>query len=99
MLPRQERPLLRLADLTYKAAKRVIVTLVGVTVLLIGVVLLVTPGPALVVIPVGLAILGLEWAWARRLLRTVKDKSGAALKRVGMGDFLRDLLGRRPTDS
>jgi tellurite resistance protein TerC len=98
MLPRQERPLLRLVDLTYKAARRVVVTLVGVTVLLIGVVLLVTPGPALVVIPVGLAILGLEWAWARRLLSAVKDKSGAALKRVGIGDLLRDLFGRRPAD-
>ena len=90
--------LLRLADLTYKAARRMVVTLVGVTVLLIGLVLLVTPGPALVVIPIGLAILGLEWAWARHLLRTVRDKSGEALKRVGLGEFLRDLFGRRPTD-
>jgi len=90
--------LLRLADLTYKTARRVVVTLVGVTVLLIGLVLLVTPGPALVVIPVGLAILGLEWAWARQLLRAVKDKSGAALKRVGLGEFLRDLFGSRSAD-
>ncbi len=91
--------LVGLADLTYKAARRIIVTLVGVTVLLIGLVLLVTPGPALLVIPIGLAILGLEWAWARRLLRAVKDKGGAALKHVRLGDFLRGRFGRRPTDS
>lgn len=98
MPPRGQRRLLRLADLTYKAARRIVVTLVGVTVLLIGIVLLVTPGPALLVIPIGLAILGLEFAWARRLLSAVKEKGGSALKRVGIGDLLRDLLGRRPTD-
>ncbi len=87
--------LFQLADLTYKAARRIVVTLVGVTVLLIGLVLLVTPGPAFVVIPIGLAILGLEWAWARRLLSTVKDKSGEALERVGLADFVRSLFSRR----
>ena len=46
------------------------------SVLLFGVALIVLPGPALVVIPVGLAILGLEFAWARRWLRHVKERSG-----------------------
>jgi len=41
----------------------------------IGVALLVLPGPAFVVIPLGLAILGLEFAWARVWLRKVKDHS------------------------
>ena len=49
-----------------------IVSVVGVTVLLIGIALLVLPGPALVVIPVGLAILATEYAWARRWLRKVR---------------------------
>jgi tellurite resistance protein TerC len=48
---------------------------VGGTVLLVGFALIVLPGPAFVVIPVGLAILGLEFAWARRWLRKVKDRS------------------------
>jgi len=52
-----------------KVAKRVIVSVVGATILLIGVALLVLPGPAFVVIPVGLAILATEYAWARRWLR------------------------------
>jgi uncharacterized protein (TIGR02611 family) len=54
-------------------ARRLIVLVVGTTVLLFGVVLLVTPGPAFVVIPIGLAILSIEFAWARRLLYRVKE--------------------------
>ncbi len=43
----------------------------GFTLLLAGVVMLVVPGPAFVVIPIGLALLSLEFCWAGRLL----DKS------------------------
>ena len=52
--------------------RRVIVSVVGATVLLIGIALLVLPGPAFVVIPVGLAILATDYAWARRWLRKVR---------------------------
>ena len=52
-----------------KIVKRVIVSVVGATVLLIGVALLILPGRAFIVIPVGLAILASEYAWARRWLR------------------------------
>jgi tellurite resistance protein TerC len=55
-----------------KIVKRVIVSVVGVTVLLIGIALLVLPGPAFVVIPVGLAILAMEYAWARRWLKKAR---------------------------
>jgi len=55
-----------------KIVKRVIVSVVGATVLLIGVALLILPGPAFIVIPVGLAILATEYAWARRWLRKVR---------------------------
>jgi len=55
-----------------KVVRRVMVSVVGVTVLLIGIALLVLPGPAFVVIPVGLAILATEYAWARRWLRKVR---------------------------
>jgi tellurite resistance protein TerC len=57
----------------FRHARRLIVLVLGTTVLLFGVVLLVTPGPAFIVIPIGLAILGLEFAWARRVLRRVKQ--------------------------
>ena len=59
-----------------KVAKRVIVSVVGATVLLIGVALLVLPVPAFIVIPVGLAILATEYAWARRWLKKVRRIAG-----------------------
>jgi len=55
-----------------KVVKRVIVSVIGATVLLIGVALLVLPGPAFIVIPIGLAILATEYAWARRWLKKVR---------------------------
>jgi uncharacterized protein (TIGR02611 family) len=55
-----------------RIARRVIVSVIGVTVVLIGVALLVLPGPAFIVIPVGLAILATEYAWARRWLKKVR---------------------------
>jgi tellurite resistance protein TerC len=58
---------------TYKVAKRIVISIVGSTVLLIGVIMLVTPGPALIVIPLGLAILGLEFAWARSWMRRLRQ--------------------------
>ena len=55
-----------------KVVRRVIVSVVGATVVLIGIALLVLPGPAFIVIPIGLAILATEYAWARRWLRKVR---------------------------
>jgi len=60
---------------TYKKARRLVIGVVGCTIVLIGICLLVLPGPAFLVIPAGLAILSLEFAWAQRLLRRVKEKS------------------------
>jgi uncharacterized protein (TIGR02611 family) len=57
----------------YRIARRITVALIGGTVVLLGVVMLVTPGPALLVIPVGLAILALEFAWARHWLNRLKS--------------------------
>ena len=48
--------------------RRIAVGVVGFTVLLIGLALVVLPGPAVVVIPLGLAILATEFVWARSLL-------------------------------
>ena len=59
---------------TIKQVKRLIVAVIGFTVLLIGLAMIVTPGPALVVIPVGLAILATEFVWARSLLKRVKNR-------------------------
>ncbi len=60
--------------LTYKMARRIVVLVVGATVLLVGIVMIVTPGPGLIVIPLGLAILSIEFAWARHWLRKVRER-------------------------
>lgn len=57
---------------------KVVVGIVGTAVLLIGVVMLVTPGPAFVLIPVGLAILATEFDWARRWLEKARAKAHQA---------------------
>lgn len=57
-----------------RQVKRLIVAIVGFTVLLIGIALLVLPGPAFIVIPLGLAILATEFVWAKRLLKKVKER-------------------------
>lgn len=49
--------------------RKVIYSVLGATVLLIGIAMLVLPGPAFIVIPIGLAILASEYAWARRIIR------------------------------
>jgi tellurite resistance protein TerC len=59
-------------SLTYKWARRIAVSVIGGTVIVVGVAMIVLPGPALIVIPLGLGILGLEFAWARRWLAKVK---------------------------
>ena len=50
------------------------IALAGGTVTLFGIALIVLPGPALLIVPLGLAILGLEFAWARRLLRRFRSE-------------------------
>jgi uncharacterized protein (TIGR02611 family) len=57
-----------------KQVKKIIVGVIGFTILFIGILLLVLPGPAFIVIPIGLGILATEFLWARRILDKVKEK-------------------------
>jgi tellurite resistance protein TerC len=57
---------------TLKQAKRIIVIIIGFTVILLGIIMLVLPGPGILTIVFGLAILGSEFVWARRLIRRFK---------------------------
>jgi uncharacterized protein (TIGR02611 family) len=66
-----------------RLARRLVVAVVGSTVLLVGVVMIVLPGPALIVIPAGLAILGAEFVWARRLLRRLRAMSDGVVEHSG----------------
>ena len=58
----------------YKHAKRLVKIVVGFTLLILGIALIVLPGPAIVVIPIALAILAGEFVWARKLLRRIKKE-------------------------
>jgi uncharacterized protein (TIGR02611 family) len=58
----------------YKKVRRLIVAVIGFTVLLIGIVMIATPGPSILVIPLGLAILATEFVWAQRLLNRIRGK-------------------------
>lgn len=66
----------RFGAVSYRLARRIVIGVMGGTVLLLGIVMLVAPGPGLLVIPLGLGILGIEFAWARIWLRRLKDSVG-----------------------
>ena len=72
-----------------RQAKRLIILVFGSTVLLIGIALLVLPGPGFVIIPIGLAILATEFAWARRLLQRVKAAAEKGAEKLGFGMLFR----------
>jgi uncharacterized protein (TIGR02611 family) len=59
-------------------ARRLVVAVIGGTVLLLGVVMLVTPGPGIVTILAGLAVLATEFIWARRLLKRAREHADGA---------------------
>lgn len=67
---------------TYKTARRIVIAIVGTTLILIGIVMIVLPGPASIVIPAGLGILSLEFVWARRWLKKFKDTAQSAVDAV-----------------
>ena len=74
----------RLVVKTLKQARRLVVIVVGFTVLLIGLAMVVLPGPAIVVVPLGLAILATEFLWARRLLRRMRQEAERLKSAVGV---------------
>ncbi len=94
--PREEKQLVSplvddlesLAALTYREARRVAILTVGMTIVLLGLIMLVTPGPGLVVIILGLAVLGVEFAWARVWLKRMREVAG------DVGDRVMDVFDR-----
>jgi uncharacterized protein (TIGR02611 family) len=61
-----------------KAVRRFAVTLVGAAIVVLGIALMVLPGPGFLILAVGLAILATEYAWARRLLDRTRHKAQEA---------------------
>ncbi|MCG6156415.1 PGPGW domain-containing protein [Rubinisphaera margarita] len=57
---------------SWQLIRQIAVGIAGGIVILLGGIMLVTPGPGLVMIAVGLAILGTEFVWARHLRNRVQ---------------------------
>jgi uncharacterized protein (TIGR02611 family) len=90
----------RLGEVSYKLAKRIVISVIGGTILLGGIVMLVTPGPGVVAILLGLGILAIEFAWARHWLTKVRYSVTPEGRQALQGRYqqLRDRLfgGRNP---
>jgi uncharacterized protein (TIGR02611 family) len=72
---------------------RIIFGIVGLLVLLGGLVMLVTPGPAFVLIPIGLAMLSLEFVWAERLLEKSLEQAQIAQEKAARTTPAQRVLG------
>jgi tellurite resistance protein TerC len=73
----------RIARLTLRQARKLIVLVVGFTVVGLGILMLIGPGPGLLVVPIGLAVLASEFVWARRLLNHYTERATKMGKRAG----------------
>jgi uncharacterized protein (TIGR02611 family) len=62
--------------------RRIAVSVVGTVILVVGLVLLVAPGPGLVVIALALAVFAIEYQWARRNLAAVQARARSAALKV-----------------
>ena len=69
--------------------RQVIISVIGGTILLLGIIMFMplVPGPGIVVIPIGLAILALEFAWAARWLLKIRKKAAQMHQRIKDGVF------------
>ena len=72
---------------------RVVFAMAGATVTLAGVIMFVTPGPALVVIPIGLAMLALEFAWAEEMLERAVERAEAAKRTATEASRMQQVFG------
>lgn len=72
----------QLVLLTYREARRVVVLVVGMTVVLLGVLMLALPAPGTLTIILGLTILAIEFAWARDWLKRVRSMADRVQGRV-----------------
>lgn len=75
-----ERPLVM------RVLRRVAVLVGGGALLAIGIAMIVLPGPAVVVIPIALAVLAIEFECARRWLRSIRSTTKRATRRLRGGD-------------
>ncbi len=67
---------------THPQVRRVVVAVVGFLLLSVGAALLVLPGPGLLVIAAGIAVLALEFPWAERLAKRIQLAVETSLRRL-----------------
>ncbi len=72
------------SGLGVRTARRIAVAVAGATVVLVGVALLVLPGPGVVTILVGLGILSMEFAFARKWIVYIKARSSQVADGAGV---------------
>ncbi len=77
-----QRLITRLGLDTMPRLRKTLVAIIGSTMVLFGLLLIVLPGPAVIVIPLGLAILASEFTWARRVLKRGKILVGRVRRTV-----------------
>ena len=73
-------PFHRVFDVAYRTARKIVVGVIGGTLLVLGIVMLVAPGPGLIGIAVALALLASEFVWARVWLKRVRDRADRQLR-------------------
>jgi uncharacterized protein (TIGR02611 family) len=69
---------------TVKQVRRIFLIVAGFTLLLLGIIMIFTPGPGTPVILLGLGLLAAEFVWARRLMQRIKRET-SRLKDALMG--------------
>jgi len=69
---------------------RVVAAIGGFLIVLLGIILIPLPGPGLLIVAVGLAVLALEFTWAEQLLERTVDR----LSEAGRGSSARAQSGR-----
>ena len=59
-------------DTILKHSKRLVVSIIGITALIVGVIFFVLPGPGFIFVIIGLGVLATEFVWAENLLNKAK---------------------------
>ncbi len=93
-----------LAHNAWRAARRLVILITGIGTILVGVLMIILPGPAFIVIPAGIAILAAEFVWARRVLTALRDGigklSGKDLRGMSMPSIVEEVLrDKSPTSA
>lgn len=71
-----------MVEWTLRNVKRLIIAVTGFIVMAVGIAMIVLPGPAIIVIPIGLGILATEFVWARTILKHAKERMARFRKKT-----------------